>query len=483
MHRRLMRIAAATGLVAAIAAPLTLTMSAAAGGLPLLGGGSGSGTTNTITNTVTTVTNTVTSAVNTVTGTVTGTATPTPAPAPSTTTAAPTAPSTPPPVPSLPTGSLPTPSLPSLPGLPGLPGPSTPPSNSSTDSTQAPAGTSSANALSVPLLDTCVSCTSNSAGPDAGSTDSNATALRILGHDVSAGHMSGDNQNGSGNLIALPANPLLALAVADWTAQTSASRGSDGTGGSSSASSRAGLVDLALMNPQGGPPVATLAILEAGSDASWGPNGSSGNGYTNGVNLNLGNGALVIILLHSESHSSSAGQTAGTYVASINGNQVLSNTQIPQKLVITVPGVITISLLITNSDNCSANAAVGQVTDLLGMSGEQLGAFEVNATGCAAPASNNGGGNNGGGNNGGGNNGGGNNGGGNNGGGNNGGGNNGGSSSASSSSGVEAASTGTGNVGTPSTGVGIGILGFLLVGGGLTAAVTSRVLRKRQSAN
>ena len=474
MKRRLTKIAAALGLVAAIAAPLTLTMGVAAGGLPLVGG-SGSGITNTITNTVTTVTNTVTNAVNTVTAPVTPAPTPAPAPA-----AAPTAPADPPPVPSLPTGSLPTPSLPGLPGLPGLPSPSAPASNTPSDSSQAPAGTSSANALSVPLLDTCVSCTNNSAGPDSGSTDSNSTALRILGHDVSAGHLAGDNQNGSGNLIALPANPLLALAVADWTAQTSATRGSGGTGGTSSSSSRAGLVDLDLTNPQGGPPIATLAILEAGSNASWSANGSSGNGYTNGVNLNLGNGALVIILLHSESHSSSSGQTAGTYVASINGNQILSNTQIPQKLVITVPGIITISLLITNSDNCSANAAVGQVTDLLGMSGEQLGAFEVNATGCAAPAGNNGGGNNGGGNNGGGNNGGGNNGGGNNGGGNNGGGNNGGSS-AGSSSGVQAASSGTGNVGTPSTGVGIGIVGFLLVGGGLTAAVSSRVRRNRQS--
>ena len=38
MNCRLTKFAAAAGLVAAIAAPLTLTMSVAAGGLPLVGG-------------------------------------------------------------------------------------------------------------------------------------------------------------------------------------------------------------------------------------------------------------------------------------------------------------------------------------------------------------------------------------------------------------------------------------------------------------
>ena len=490
MSRFLTKIAVATGLVAAIAAPLTLN-AAAGGGLPLLGSGPPltDTVTNpvgvlpnpvpTVTNTVNSVTQTVTNTVNSVTSpvvsAVTGPVAPAPAPAP-----APADPVTPAaPTPSLP--SLPTGSAPSLPGLPTLPGLGSPSSNPNTstntsNSSQAPPGTSSANALSVPLLDTCVSCTNSSAGPDSSSTDSNATALRILGHDVSAGHITGDNQSGSGNLMALPPNPLIGLAIADWMAQTT--RNGDG---SSNSSSRAALVDLDLTNPMGGPPVATLAIFEAGSNASWSTNASSGNGFTNGVNLNLGNGALVVILLHSESHSSNGAQTAHTFVASINGNEILSNTQIPQKLVITVPGIITISLLITNSNSCDANAAVGQVTDLLGMTGEQVGAFEVDATGCAAPSGNNGGGNNGGGNNGGGNNGGGNNGGGNNGGGNNGGGNNGGSNSSGSSSSVQAASTGTGNVGTPSTGVALGIVGFLLLGAGLTAAVSTRVRRKRPS--
>ncbi|MBV8528330.1 MAG: hypothetical protein JOZ75_08455, partial [Candidatus Dormibacteraeota bacterium] len=196
-------------------------------------------------------------------------------------------------------------SVPGLPGLPGLPGatggsPSTP--------SAAPDASATGDAVSIPLLDTCVSCTSADAGPN--TADGNATALRVLGHDFAAGSASGNGSN-NGDLLALPANPLLSLGIADWMAAAAA--GQD----SSTGSSRASLVDLALANGQ----VATLAVLEAGSNASWTPAGSEGSAYTNGAHLTLGNGALVVILLHSDADSSG---TPHAYIASINGTDLIT---------------------------------------------------------------------------------------------------------------------------------------------------------------
>lgn len=309
----------------------------------------------------------------------------------------------------------------SVPGVPGATGgsPSTPSS--------APNASASADAVSIPLLDTCVSCTSADAGPN--SADGNATALRILGHDVAAGSASGNGSN-SGDLLALPANPLLSLGIADWMASAAAGQSS------STASSRASLVDLALDGGQ----IATLAVLEAGSNASWTPAGSEGSGYANGVHLTLGNGALVVILLHSDADSSG---TPHAYIASINGTDLITSQQTGQLPAITIPGVITINLLQTSASGGLAIGNVATVSGLLGMAGQQAGLITTSGQGNT----NSGGSNN-------------------------------------SGSGVQAANIGSdfGSLGTPETGIGMGILGFLLVAGGAAAALTSRIRRQERSA-
>ena len=53
-------------------------------------------------------------------------------------------------------------------------------------------------------------------------TSSQAIAVRLLGNDISGGESSGDGAHG-GALLAVPANPLLALAIADWRAENSTS--------------------------------------------------------------------------------------------------------------------------------------------------------------------------------------------------------------------------------------------------------------------
>lgn len=316
-------------------------------------------------------------------------------------------------------------SAPALPGVPGLPGGVT---GSPSSPASAPDASATADAVSIPLLDTCVSCTSADAGPN--SADGSATALRILGHDVAAGSASGNGSN-SGNLIALPANPLLSLAVADWMASAAAGQSS------STASSRASLVDLALDGGQ----IATLAVLEAGSNASWTPAGSEGSGYANGVHLTLGNGALVVILLHSDADSSG---TPHAYIASINGTDLITSQQTGQLPAITIPGVITINLLQTSANGGLSIGNVATVSGLLGMAGQQAGLITTSGQGN----------------------------------------NNGNGGSNNSGSGVQAANTGSdfGSLGTPETGIGIGILGFLLAAGGAAAALTSRIRRQERSA-
>lgn len=296
---------------------------------------------------------------------------------------------------------------------------------SSDPSGEAPPASASADAVSIPVLDTCVSCTSADAGP--GSADGNATALRVLGHDLSAGSVSGNGQNQDA-LIALPASPLLNLAIADWFASAQSSDSS------SNGSSRASLVDLGLGS--GASQIATLAVLEASSNASWNPSSSTGSAFTNGVDLNLGHGALVVILLHSDSDSTNGSHA---YVASINGTSILSNQTVGKPIVITIPGVITITLLSTSANGGLAVGSVATGSGLLGMAGQQLGLFTTSASGS---------GNN--------------------------------SQASNPGTGVQAANTfpeSDFSLGVPETGIGMGILGFVLAAGGAAAVVASRLRR------
>ncbi|HEY2702455.1 MAG TPA: hypothetical protein VGL20_02085 [Candidatus Dormibacteraeota bacterium] len=263
-------------------------------------------------------------------------------------------------------------------------GPSTPPRHDSTPHsrtsdetvvTPAPPSSATANVINANILDTCVSCTSASAG--SGTASSHATAIRLLGTDVAAGKLitGGGSSTDNGALIALPLTPLLSLAVADWEEHTTA-------GATSTSHSRAALIDLALLPTEkttGG--AITVAVLEATSDASYQGLSSQGAGSNNGVDINVGQGALVIILLHSDASSSNKGSA---YVLGINGNQILSSDQTGAGgIPISVPGVIGLILLQVGATggNGSSGAAVGTVSDLLGQSGQQAGVLTASAVG------------------------------------------------------------------------------------------------------
>ncbi len=286
----------------------------------------------------------------------------------------------------------------------------------------APTSHAAASALNLGVIDTCVSCTGASAGP--GSASAGAHALRVLGDDLSAGSASGNDAN-SGSLIALPANGLLGLAVADWMNATQA-------GSSSNAHSRSALTDISLANGQ----IATVGILEALSNAASGGSSASGNAANNGVDLSLLNGGIALILLHSDVAGDGT-QTA--YVASLNGNQLLATHGNSGGLPISIPGVGTINVLSSGADG---GAAVSTIDNLLGGAGQAAGVLTasggpatVASTGGNPPASNGG----------------------------------------SSTSAPKQPSTGAAHIPsaaassapTPMTGIGLGLGGFALLAGGL----------------
>jgi hypothetical protein len=248
----------------------------------------------------------------------------------------------------------------------------------------APPSSATANVLNIHPLDTCVSCTSANAGFH--KAHAGAKAIRLLGNDISAGDSS-DNNKSSGALIAVPASPLLYLAIADWETATAA-------GPTSTSHSRASLVDL-VIGPSGtaghstGVPggAISVAILEATSNAGYQGLSSNGSGANNGVHINIGQGALDIIVLHSDASSDNKGSA---YVLGINGAQLLSSDQTGGSgIPIAVPGVVGIVLLQvgaaggSGSQSGGTSAAVGTVSDLLGQSGQAVGVLTASAVGLA----------------------------------------------------------------------------------------------------
>jgi hypothetical protein len=232
----------------------------------------------------------------------------------------------------------------------------------------APASHSTGNGLSLNPLDTCISCTSATAGR--GASVGQSHALRLLGNDLSAGQASSNGGN-AGALIALPANPILGLALADWMNQAQAS------GISSLAHARSALVDANLANGQ----IATLAVLEGMSTAAYNGGSSMGDGATNGADLSLLNGGLAVVLLHSESASNGNQEV---YVVSLNGDQLLSSDQGVGGIPISIPGVIDINLLQTGAAGGLGNAALGTIADLLGTNGPVAGVLSTDSSGSAA---------------------------------------------------------------------------------------------------
>ncbi len=241
----------------------------------------------------------------------------------------------------------------------------------------APPGSAAATGLEVTPLDSCVSCTTASAGPEG--TTARATALRLLGRDLVGGSSRGGS-SARGALVALPGNPALDIALASWETGTE-------TGGPPASQSRSALVDLGVLpsgedSTTGG--LVTVAVLETFADATHSGSRSGGYGAANGADIGLANGTLVIIVLHSQATGDEHG---GADVASVGGAQVLGGAGDSPGIPATVPGVLEVTLLRSGAGGGVGSAAVGSVDRLLDFPGQVAGILTAaGRSGAAAGA-------------------------------------------------------------------------------------------------
>ncbi|HEV7464840.1 MAG TPA: hypothetical protein VGP96_00975 [Candidatus Dormibacteraeota bacterium] len=221
--------------------------------------------------------------------------------------------------------------------------------------------TASARSLQVSPLQLCASCAQT------GSNGGSAHALTVLGTDVAGGESSGTDSH-HGALVMVPANPLLALAIANWMADTRA----DG-----SAHSRASLIDIAIgpkshgrragIGDDRGEGAVTLSVVESDSKTSVEPSGANGNGdvqkasnrrsrgnaETNVVDAGTGDQALALALAHSDSSGDGQGKA---YVAGVNKGELVSSEQTGQGIPVEVPGVTKV-VLVENTATDGTDAA------------------------------------------------------------------------------------------------------------------------------
>jgi hypothetical protein len=216
-----------------------------------------------------------------------------------------------------------------------------------------------AHVLYADVLGTCIACTSTQAGDNRSSSE--ARSSRVLTKTGSGGQGPSNGDSG-GELVALPPNPLLHLALESWRANSSA------TPSGSSGHAEAAVVDLGLARPG----VLDLKVARSSSDSefssrSW-PRARSEDDALVAV---AGGGLLRIAVLHSEASDHDDGSAQ---LASVNGIVLLQsgNVVLPDR--ITVPTAVSLELLHADGDGAAAAAARdGRSRRLVGLSGGAAG--------------------------------------------------------------------------------------------------------------
>jgi hypothetical protein len=178
-------------------------------------------------------------------------------------------------------------------------------------------------------LATCLSCTSAQAGPNSSAAE--GRELRLAGESVCEGQVPA-NGYANGTLVALPSNPLLRLAVAEWDGYATANRGA------SRSHARGALLDVAFGD--GGIAAATMG--DSTSDATYSGSAPHARSDSNGARAGLGGGRLALVVLHSEGSSDAPGHA---YPASVNGEEVMPSNRARDDNRVTVPRVTSVALL------------------------------------------------------------------------------------------------------------------------------------------
>ncbi|HUQ39870.1 MAG TPA: hypothetical protein VM030_06915 [Acidimicrobiales bacterium] len=234
-----------------------------------------------------------------------------------------------------------------------------------TVTTPAPPGVSEAVALNV--LD-IVAIGHTIAKADDKNGEATANSIEIAGEAVFGGTQKGKGTQ-KGELLDTGETPLGQLAIAPYEAtvtESSTKRTSE---------SDAALLKLVLIDKE----TLTLNVLHTHSKAEHNGQQSKGNTSSDGANLNLGDGSLQVVVLHSETSSEAKGNSS--YVLGINDNYLLTNEDAGD-CAIEVPSVVALACLQAKGGLGSSAAAVAEGTVL----GERAAVVSGTSKFGAAPA-------------------------------------------------------------------------------------------------
>ena len=273
--------------------------------------------------------------------------------------------------------------------------PATP--TATTPGTPAPPGSSEGSALVVgsqpsPLV--AVSHTKAGAGQHHSSATANVVELN--GKPL-AGQFGGsaDTANGSSDHhhgYLLDTNDILGktspirLQVTPWEANADTAADGSSTAEGKAAVARANLGDPGSANS------VTLDLLQSDSKAAYdnsGATSSTSNTSTDGAVLNVGNGALLVDLLHSDASTSATGTPgSSSYIASINGNKIGTSNDVGTLCKnLNIPGLLGLNC-VSATGGLGSNGVPAATSQVLGAT---VGGGAPGQTGSAFNASGSGG--------------------------------------------------------------------------------------------
>src|SRR3954453_3823027 len=216
-------------------------------------------------------------------------------------------------------------------------------------STQAPAADAHATAANVLNLLKIGDTTAHSGGDG---SSANADAISIAGNTLIADKTGGSQTkpgSSSGALIDTGTTPLGSLAVTPWSASSTQSEDS------TSAAAEAALLHLTLIDSK----TLDVYLLHSQSQSSRTSGESHSSSTSDGASANLGDGALDVKVLHSDSSSDGKGSS---YLLSINGNEIGSSDQANGQCAIDAPPLATLTCLDASGGNGSSTADTATAT-------------------------------------------------------------------------------------------------------------------------
>jgi hypothetical protein len=213
----------------------------------------------------------------------------------------------------------------------------------------------SADVVNIDPLATCIGCTG--AGAASGDSSSYSRSIKVADESIAEGESPTNGYTG-GNVVSLPPNPLLMLAIGTWAADNR----HDGT--SSEGHSYANAAAVTVGDGQ----VGTLTLLQARSDATRSRTGQSGRASSDGAQAGLAGGLVTLVLLHSDASTKEPGHV---YVAQVNDQRLMTSDQLMGGFPVAVPYVGSVSLF----HGAPNRGVVGDVAD-----SKSQGAAEIVST-------------------------------------------------------------------------------------------------------